>query len=233
MCDPMSIIGIGLSIGMAAMQASAQQDMMDKQNAANDAWLAYQRRQANAENLRQESLRRNAEAAREGSLSELTPEKQINAQQNEQARLEKALTPQDIAEMASGNQQTLNDKLLSGQAGGAAYVTGNIKDQLATAAQQARARIAALAAVQSYGGSQFGLTNRANTIFNASGQTIRLAGDERQGSLAAYAVEKAVEPLKYVMGGTGGGGGGGSGAAGLMRAASPGLGSSMASMFSG
>lgn len=224
MCDPMSIIGIGMSVGMAAMQASQQQELMNKQQAANDAWVAYQRRMSNAENMRQEDLRKNAEAAREGSLTELTPGKQTTAQENEQARLEKMLTPEDIANMAAGNQQTLNDKLLSGQQGGAPVVQADIKGQLAKAAQDARQRISALAAVQSYGGSQFGLTNRANTIFNASGQTIRLAGDERQGSLGAYGVEKAVEPIKYVASPSGWG----AAAGGIAKAASGGLGTALA-----
>ncbi|WP_370139719.1 MULTISPECIES: hypothetical protein [unclassified Bradyrhizobium] len=195
----MSIIGIGLSIGMAAMQYSAQQEMAAKQQAANDAWVAYQRRQSNAETMRQEELRRNAEAARQGSLSELTPEKQTKAQENEQARLEQVLTPEDLANLAAGKTQSINDKLLSGQQTMAADVKGNIAGSIASAAQEARKRINALAAVQSYGGSQFGLTNRANAIFNASGQDIRLAGDERQGSLAAYGVEKAVQPITYQM----------------------------------
>jgi hypothetical protein len=230
MCDPMSIIGIGLSIGMAAMQAQAQQQMYNDQQAANNAWLAYQRRKSEEENRRQEELRRNAEAAREGSLEELKPEKQIEAQQNEQARLTRELTPDEISQMAAGNQQTLNDRLLSGQQGGSIQVQRNITGQLANAAREARGRIAALAAIQSYGGSQFGLTNRANAIFNASGQHIRLAGDERAGSLSAYGVERAVEPLRYVM--TGGAGGGGA-ASGLARAAGGGLGSSMAGMIGG
>jgi hypothetical protein len=230
MCDPMSIIGIGLSVGMAAMQAQAQQQMYEDQQAANNAWLSYQRRKSAEENERQEQLRRNAEAAREGSLEELKPEAQIEAQQNEQARLTRELTPEEITQMAQGNQQTLNDRLLSGQQGGSLQVQQNITGQLANAAREARGRIAALAAIQSYGGSQFGLTNRANAIFNASGQHIRLAGDERAGSLGAYGVERAVEPLRYVM--TGGGGGGGA-ASGLARAAGGGLGSSMAGMIGG
>jgi hypothetical protein len=180
----MSIIGIGLSVGMAAAQYSVQSDLMAKQRAANDAWVAFQRREANAESMRQETLRQNAEAAREGALSELSAPKQQEAQQNEQARLQQTLTPEDLANLAAGNQQSINDKLLSGQQNMAPEVQANISKQLATAAQQARDRINALAAVQSYGGSQFGLVNRANTIFNASGQDIRLSGDERQGSLA-------------------------------------------------
>jgi hypothetical protein len=229
MCDPMSIIGIGLSIGMAAMQYSAQQDMASKQQAANDAWVSYQRRESNAENMRQENLRQKAEAAREGSLSELTPEKQTAAQENEQSRLEKVLTPEDLANLAAGKTESVNDKLLSGQQHMAADVKGNIANSLAKAAQEARSRISALAAVQSYGGSQYGLTNRANSIFNASGQDIRLAGDERQGSLAAYGVAKAVQPLQYQMTPSPFGGG----ANALAGKVGGGLGSQMAGMFTG
>jgi hypothetical protein len=229
MCDPMSIIGIGLSIGMAAMQYSAQQDMASKQQAANDAWVSYQRRESNAENMRQENLRQKAEAAREGSLSELTPEKQTAAQENEQSRLEKVLTPEDLANLAAGKTESVNDKLLSGQQTMAADVKGNIANSLAKAAQEARSRISALAAVQSYGGSQYGLTNRANSIFNASGQDIRLAGDERQGSLAAYGVAKAVQPLQYQMTPSPFGGG----ANALAGKVGGGLGSQMAGMFTG
>src|SRR4051812_4998489 len=198
MCDPMSIIGIGLSVGMAVMQAQQQQDLINKQNDANEQWLAYQRRKSQDENRRQESLRLQAEAAREGTLSELTPQAQTDAQQNEATRLKKDITPQDVADMAAGNQQTLNDKMLSGQGNSSVEVQTSVKNQLAQAAKDARSRIAALATLQSYGGSQYGLTNRANTIFNSGNQDIRLAGDERQGSLGAYGVEKAVEPIHYV-----------------------------------
>lgn len=229
MCDPMSIIGIGLSIGMAAMQYSAQQDMASKQQAANDAWVAYQRREANAENLRQENLRQKAEAAREGALSELTPQKQTQAQEKEQARLEQVLTPEDLANLAAGKTQSINDKLLSGQQDMAATVKTGVANRIAQAASDARDRINALAAVQSYGGSQFGLTNRANAIFNASGQDIRLSGDERQGDLAAYQVAKAVQPIQYQM--TPSPWGGAAGA--LAGKAGSGLGSAMAGMFAG
>jgi hypothetical protein len=129
MCDPMSIIGIGLSVGMAAMQYSAQQDMASKQQAANEAWVSYQRRESNAENLRHEHLRQKAEAARKGSLSELTPEKQTAAQENEQSRLEKVLTPEDLANLAAGKTESVNDKLLSGQQHMAADRQGQHRQQ--------------------------------------------------------------------------------------------------------
>jgi hypothetical protein len=199
MCDPISMIGLAVAVGSAAMNYSAQQDYMSKQQAANDAWLAYQQRQSQQELQRDEQLRQQAEAAREQSLQQLTPAKQKEAQTNEQARLQKTLTPDQIAKAAGGDRTTLNDMLLSGQQNTAAPVQQGIQSQIADAAQAARDRINALATVLSYGGSQYGLTNRANTIFNAAGQDIRLAGDERQGSLAAYNVSKQVQPIQYQM----------------------------------
>ena len=227
MCDPISIIGLGLSVGMAVMQYENQQDMVDKQNAANDAWLAYQQRQSKDYLARDEQLRTNAEAARESSVDELSAGKQQQAQTNEQQRLQTDMTPDKLKAMSEGDKATLNDQLLSGSQDTSDQVKGNIQRQLVAAAQEARQRINALAAVQSYGGSQFGLTNRANQIFDASGQDIRMAGDQRQGQLAAYNVAKGVEPIKYVQGG-GGSAFGGIAQAGA-KAAGSGLGNMMAS----
>jgi hypothetical protein len=232
MCDPISAIGLVFSIGMAVANYSAQQEMASQQQAANDSWVAYQRRQAKEYQARDEELRKNAEAARTGALSELTPDKQQHAQENEQARLTEALTPEQLANMAKGDPNTIAGAMLSGQQDTAGPVKTDIQKQISQAAQEARQRIAALAAVQSYGGSQYGLTNRANTIFNTSGQDIRMASDERSGQLAAYNVAKAVEPIKITQYG------GGSAMGGLANAgakiAGGGLGNSMAaSMFSG
>lgn len=199
MCDPISIIGLGLSIGMAAANYSAQEEMANQQQSANDSWVAYQRRQSQEFQKRDEDLRRNAEAARSSALGELTAGKQSKAQENEQARLTTALTPEDIANMAQGDPNAIASAMLSGQQHMAEDVRGGIHSRIQQAAAEARDRIAALAAVQSYGGSQYGLTNRANTILNTSGQDIRMAGNQRAGQLAAYNVAKAVEPIKIVQ----------------------------------
>lgn len=229
MCDPISMIGLALSVGMAYANYAAQEDMANQQQAANDSWVDYQRRQAAQFQKRDEDLRRNAEAARSTSLEELSPDKQKAAQENEQARLNETLSSEDIANLEKGDPNTLASKLLSGQEGAGDYAKTNIQAQIQQAAIDARKRIQALAAVQSYGGSQFGLTNRANTILNASGQDIRLAGNERAGSLAAYNVAKAVEPIKIVQhGGQSLGAGAGVGA----QMAGSGLGNAMAASMS-
>jgi hypothetical protein len=231
MCDPISIIGLGLSVGMAVANYSAQQDMANQQNAANDAWVAYQKRQSDQYLANDEKLRQNAEAARESSLNELSAPKQQAAQVAEQGRLTDVLTPDKVKALAAGDKPTLNDTLLQGQQNTAAPVAANIQQQIQQAAIEARNRIAALAAVQSYGGSQFGLTNRANTIFNTAGQDIRAASDERTGLQSAYNVAKAVEPIKIVQ--YGGGSALGSIAASGAQAAGKGLGSAMSSAMMG
>ena len=199
MCDPVSMIGLALSVGMAYANYAAQEDMANQQQAANDSWVDYQRRQAADFQRRDEALRKNAEAARSSSLEELSPDKQKKAQENEEARLKEDLSSEDLANLEKGDPNALASRMLSGQEGAGDYAKTNIQAQIQQAAIEARKRIQALAAVQSYGGSQFGLTNRANTILNASGQDIRLAGNERAGELAAYNVAKAVEPIKIVQ----------------------------------
>jgi len=226
MCDPISIIGLGFSIGMSLYNMQQQQSMANQQQSANDQWVAYQRRQSQAYQKRDEDLRRNAEAAREGSLDELSAKKQTAAQEGEAERLKTALTPEETANQASGDPNALASAMFSGQQNGSAEMKTAIQGHIQKAAQEARSRIAALAEVQSYGGSQYGLTNRANTILNASGQDIRLAGNERAGTLAAYNIAKAVEPIKITQYGGGAAGGLAQAGAGI---AGQGLGNAMAS----
>jgi len=227
MCDPISIIGLGFSIGSQIMSMQAQNDIANQQQSANDQWVAYQRRQSQDYLQRDENLRRNAEAARSGSLEELSATKQTEAQENEAARLTDELTSEQLANQAEGDPNALASAMFSGQQNGSEYSKTAIQGHIQQAAIEARKRIAALAEVQSYGGSQFGLTNRANTIFNTAGQDIRLAGNERAGILSAHNVAKAVEPIKITQGG------GGSAWGGLAQAgakiAGEGLGSQMAS----
>jgi hypothetical protein len=208
MCDPISIIGLGFSVGMSIYNMQQQQDMANQQAAANSQWVAYQRRQAQEYQKRDENLRRNAAAAREGSLDELTAAKQTEAQESESARLRTALTPEETASLAEGDPNALASAMFSGQQNGSEYSKAAIQGHIQKAAIEARKRIAALADVQSYGGSQYGLTNRANVIFNTAGQDIRLAGNERAGQLAAYNVAKAVEPIRITQYGGGGAAGG-------------------------
>jgi len=208
MCDPIGIIGLGLSIGMAVANYSAQQEMMANQQAANDQWLSYQQQKARQENMRQMEARQRADAARQGTLTELEANKQKKAQVDEEQRLGEKITPDDMLDQ---NPELIGDKLLSGQQNMAQTVGEDFKNRVTDASRDARKRIAALATIQSYGGSQNSIAQRADDLFRKSMQDIRLQGDIRQGSLAAYGAEKQVQPIQYTMSGGGGGGGGGLG----------------------
>jgi hypothetical protein len=195
MCEPMmmGIIGAVASAASSFASMSAQQDAMNKQNEANAQWVAYQRREREQAMARDEEMRVKSESARQDTLNQLTPDAQKAAQDTEQQRLTKDLTPTNL----QGEQPVVGDELLAGTKGADPLVTQDLTKRVNNAAVQARTRIANLATVQSYGGSQFGLQNRAQDLFNKSGENIRLWSDERQGNLAALSVATNVEPEKF------------------------------------
>lgn len=196
MCDPMvgAIIGVVGSMASAAYSYSQQSSLMAKQEQANAQWVAYQRKERNEAWQRDQEARQKAEAARQGALDQLKPEEQKAAQTTEQQRVQQDITPKDMADVET---QLIGDKLLSGQAGADPAIKQDIAGQITQASRDARARIAALSTIESYGGSQFGLQNRAQNVLNQSGQDIRLQGDIRQGNNAALGVATNVEPLRY------------------------------------
>lgn len=198
MCEPM-MIGIIGAIGSAASafaSYSAQQDAMNKQNQANEQWVAYQRRERQEAMLREEQARQQSEAARQQALQDMEAGKQKQAQVTEQERVKKDITPSDIPQDPT-QDVPVGDELLAGTRGADPLVTSDLQKRINNAAVQARERIANLATIQSYGNSQFGLQNRAQDLFNKAGQNIRLQGDIRQGNLAALGVAQQVEPLRY------------------------------------
>ena len=188
-----AIAGIA-AIGSAFMSYSQQQSLMSHQQQANQDWVSYQRRKGEEEWARQEEARRKAELSRESTLTKLAPEEQKKAQGDEQQRLTQDITPQDLLDQ---HPELLQDKLLSGQKGASPIIQQDIADKITQASKDARTRIANLATIQSYGGSQFGLQNRAQDLFNQSSGDINLQGNVRRGSLAAYNVEKGVQPIQW------------------------------------
>jgi hypothetical protein len=208
------MIGLAFSIGSTMMQMQAQQDVMNKQQQANDEWLSYQRMKARQHDATQESMRQKADAARMKTLNDLSAEKQQEAQGEEKSRLEGEFMPERTIEQQP-LQSTTNDNALLGEGVGSKVVQ-SYADAVTSASRTARERMQALATVNSTTGSQFGLANRANSLLGESQDAIKLQGDLRQGDLIAYGVAKAVEPVKYSIGsGAGAFGGIGQAAAGL------------------
>ena len=196
MCDPM--VGMLISAGASMINYSQQQDVMSQQQAANDAWVAYQQQAQQKELAADEAARQKAEAARQTSLTDVNAAAQKQQQTTEQARLTDFMTPQSIKQQGTGPDQYPGDLLLSGQQYATPEVQQQIAGQLNQAAQDARSRIAALATINSYGGSQFGLQPTVNQAFQTSGQQIALQGDIRQGDLAVLQAARNVQPLHIV-----------------------------------
>ena len=199
MCDPFIggiIAGVG-SIASGIINYSSQMDAMNKQNEANAQWVSYQRQQSQEAWAKDVANREKASAAQQDTLNKVSAPSQVQQQQTEQGRLTQAITPQDLQQ---GNQDKIvGDALLSGQQNANPEVKKAMADQITNAAQLARQRIANLATIQSYGGSQFGLQNTVNQAFQTGNQQIDLTGNYRRGDLAAYNVAKNVEPERFQM----------------------------------
>jgi hypothetical protein len=196
MCDPM--VGMLVSAGSALINYQQQSDVMSQQQAANDAWVAYQQQAQQKELAADEAARQKAESARQTSLTDVNAGAQKQQQSTEEARLTQLYTPQSIKQGGQGGDQLPGDLLLSGQQYATPEVQQQIAGQMNSAAQDARSRIAALATINSYGGSQFGLQPTVNQAFQTSGQQIALQGDIRQGDLAVLQAARNVQPLHIV-----------------------------------
>jgi hypothetical protein len=199
MCDPLigGILGVVGSIASAGINYAQQSSVMKQQQAANDQWVAYQRQQAQEEMARDEANRQKAANAAQATQQQISAPEQKQQQQTEETRLTTQLMPKDLQD-AAHTGQIPGDILLSGQQNSAAPVQQAIAGQINDATQAARQRIAALATIQSYGGSQFGLQNTVNQAFQTGNQGIDLSSNFRRGDLSAYGAAKNVEPLHIV-----------------------------------
>ena len=159
MCDPITGIMAALSIGSGVMNYMGQQSAMKKQEQANREWVAWQRQQSQEAWARDQANRGQAEEARQKTLIDLSAGSQKAQQISEEARLQGELTPGILKQ---GEEAIAGDMLLSGQKGAAPELQGAIGNQVTQAARDARQRIAALSAIQSYGGGEFGLQNTVN-----------------------------------------------------------------------
>jgi len=206
MCDPLvgGLISGAVSLASGAMEASAQQNLMDEQNAANAQWVAYQTKihqdQVNAENME----RQQATNAQQATLQQVSPENQQKQQADEAARLTalynnpSASTGRVTPTTAGGAAPS--SLALSGEKTGNTMFGDSLTAAVNNATQNARGRIAALATAGSYGGSFGGLGTTVPIEFAQGGNQINLANAIRAGNLKTYGVEQQVQPLNYAAG---------------------------------
>lgn len=202
MCDPLvgGLIAGAASIASAGIQQSQNEALAEKQQAANDQWVAYQTKIRREQAAAEDQARSAANQAREDTLQKVSPQNQQQEQLSEQQRLNTQLNaPQGTTSDGTPiDPNTVGSStLLSGQQTGNQQVQDSMTKQLNQATAQARGRIAALATAQSYGGSFGGLGNVVPQQFTQGGNYINMVNDIRQGNLKTYGVEQQVQPLTY------------------------------------
>ena len=108
MCDPM--VGMLISAGSALVNYQQQQDVISQQNAANEAWVAYQQDAQRKELAADEAARQKAEASRQGALTDVNASAQQQQQQTEQQRLTDYLTPSSIKQKGDGRRRRTDQR---------------------------------------------------------------------------------------------------------------------------
>jgi hypothetical protein len=168
-----------------------------KQEDAYASWAEQQKQNRAAENVRQEESRKQATAAQEKGVADISAEAQIKTQADEEARLAALYNEQGTAAKdgaAAVAPVAAADTALSGQQSGGEVFQADLARSLSDAAASAKQRIGALAGINASGGSYGGLQTVNPIKQQAAGSGIDLANEKRRGSLAAYEVEQAVDP---------------------------------------
>src|SRR5262245_17147838 len=200
-CDPLSlsiastVAGIAGSAvnSMGAMKAQKQQQREVQQ------WQQQQRANRQAESQRQEEMRQEAEKAQQKGVEDVSGEAQAKRQSEEEARLAQYLQGQGDASTATpeaGAPVAEADAALSGQSGGDAGFKSELASKINDATKNAKQRIGALARVSSFGESFGGLGTTNPLLQQAAGSAIDAQNEFRRGSLGAFQVEQAVDPVQ-------------------------------------
>lgn len=191
MCDPMTLIGAGLSTagGIANAQQQAYADEVNNQNN-----IAYQMSKAarEQEQTRQDAFEKQAQAAWQQNMDAFTAQK---AAQNQDTAANQFMQKYD----QTATQQNADGQYLSGQQFANDEVKTAIADRSAKAAADARTRAQALANLTAYGTTQTGdnisMSNTNNDLTTLNGI--------RRGSLTVSNQEQNISPAKVTQG-TGG-----------------------------
>jgi hypothetical protein len=226
------LLGTGANMAGSIMDMNAKKKAQAQQQQNMNNWYMGQAALRHQEMMRQSNLGFQAgNAFRQNLYDTAGGLAQASQQQKEQNRLQQAYAggtsaseyakPASDASIQAGSQRGA----LAGQSGGDGEFRTDLARRLNNAAGDARNKIAALATMNSYGDSQYGLGNVVPLGFQQAGWDINKFNNFRRGSLNAYQVEKAIEPTQVqhngspgamaakaaggLLSGLGGGGGGG------------------------
>jgi len=198
-----SMLGTGANMAGTIMESNAKKKSQKQQQDNLNNWYLQQAMFRNQEMMRQRDLGFKAgNAFRDNLYDTAGGLAQASQQQKEQERLQGAYAagtsaseyaqPASDASIQAGSQRGA----LAGQSGGDGEFRTDLARRLNNAAGDARNRIAALATMNSYGDSQYGLGNVVPMGFQQAGWDINKFNNFRRGSLQAYGVEKAIEPVQ-------------------------------------
>jgi hypothetical protein len=196
MCDPLTLGSLAIGAAGTAASSIGQAKAAKKQKQEYESWAETQRTNRLQENARQDEFRKQASAAQAQGVEDLGAENQKRLQDAEATRLETALatdtgaTPADEAARA-----TADAGITGGQYGGDVY-QDDFARQLSDAMTGVKNRTKALATMQSYGDSQFGLGTQNPINLAHSAADIDTANFKAKNSLGAYNIAQAVDPMQ-------------------------------------
>jgi hypothetical protein len=200
MCDPVTLGIASTVVGAAGSAANAAGMRKAQKQQANEvsSWQRQQTKFRQDEQGRQEELRQGAEQAQQQGLEQISGEAQAKRQAEEEARLASYLQgdQQQATQETGGAPVSVADKSLSGQSGGGEEFKTDLAKKINDASKGAKERLGALARVSSYGDSFGGLGTTNPLLQQAAGGAIDRQNEFRRGSLGAYNVERAIEPVQ-------------------------------------
>jgi hypothetical protein len=202
MCDPVSLAlaSTAIGVGGTAMNAVGQMSAQKKQQRNVADWQRQQNRAREAESARQEELRQQANQSREAGVQQISADEQAKRQAAEEERLTKYLQgtegEQQPQQETGGAPVSVADARLTGQQGGDPVFQTDLAKKISEASAGAKQRLAALARVSSYGESFGGLGTTNPLIQQETGANIDKFNEFRRGSMGAYGLEKAIDPVQ-------------------------------------
>jgi hypothetical protein len=196
MCDPLTLGSLAIGAAGTAASSMGQAKAAKRQKQEYDSWAASQKQNRLNENVRQDELRKQASAAQAQGVEDLGAENQKKLQSAEATRLESALAGEDASAPGANEAQATADAAISGGTYGGDVYQEDFARQLSDAMKGVKNRTKALATMQSYGDSQFGLGTQNPINLAKSAADIDEANFKERSSLGAYNIEQAVDPMQ-------------------------------------
>jgi hypothetical protein len=197
LCDPITIASLAVGAGGTAANFFGKKNAAQQQAQQFARWKEQQAGFRDAQDLKQKAYEEAARTAAQKGVDTASADNQKKVQAEEADRLAKEYTAPGSQEAAAatGPTSTADQMLKGGESGGDVF-QADLARGLADSAASAKARIAAMANVNAYGGSSGGLGTVVPLAQQEAGQAINLQNNFRKGALSAYEAERRVQPVQ-------------------------------------